>query len=195
VSGPISIDPADRGDSTAVIHEPRAQRQARRLPLLGNLAAAGLFLAACSPAATPSPPTAPPTAAPPSPTESAAPSAASPSTATGATLEITVATDARLGKFLAGKDGKTLYIFKKDTANASNCTAGCAQAWPPLTLATGEQVKAGAGITGTFTTFARADGSMQVAYKSAPLYYYASDAKAGDVTGQGVNNVWFVATP
>jgi predicted lipoprotein with Yx(FWY)xxD motif len=77
----------------------------------------------------------------------------------------------------------------------SNCTAGCAQAWPPFTLDAGEQVKAGAGITGTFTTFARPDGSMQVAYKSAPLYYYASDAKAGDVTGQGVGGVWFVAAP
>jgi predicted lipoprotein with Yx(FWY)xxD motif len=176
-------------------HDSRAPQRAWRLPVLGALAATGLFLAGCAAAATPSPTAAPPSAAPPSPTESAAPSAASPSAATGATLEVTVATDAKLGKFLAGEGGKTLYIFKKDTANVSNCTAGCVQAWPPLTLDAGEQVKAGAGITGTLTTFARADGSMQVAYNGAPLYYYASDAKAGDVTGQGVGGVWFVATP
>ena len=172
-------------------HESHAHRQVPRLSFLGSLAAAGLLLAACSTAATPSPTAAPPSAAPPSATASAA----SPSTATGETYEVTVATDAKLGKFLAGEDGKTLYIFKKDTANVSNCSAGCAQAWPPFTLDAGEQVKAGAGITGALTTFARSDGTMQVAYKGAPLYYYATDTKAGDVTGQNVNGVWFVATP
>src|SRR5207247_5594730 len=76
-----------------------------------------------------------------------------------------------------------------------NCTGGCAQAWPPFALDAGEQVKAGAGITGTLTTFARADGKMQVAYNGAPLYYYATDTKAGDVMGQGVGGFWFAAKP
>jgi predicted lipoprotein with Yx(FWY)xxD motif len=178
-----------------VTHQSLAQRQAPRLSLLGSLAAAGLLLAACSTAATPSPTVAAPSAAPPSATASAAPSAASPSTAAGETYEVTVATDAKLGKFLAGEDGKTLYTFKKDAANVSNCSGGCAQAWPPFTLDAGEQVKAGAGITGALTTFSRSDGTMQVAYKGAPLYYYATDTKAGDVMGQGVGGFWFVATP
>jgi predicted lipoprotein with Yx(FWY)xxD motif len=178
-----------------VTHESHAHRRPRPLSLLGGLAAAGLLLAACSTPATPSPTVAPPSAAPPSATASAVPTAASPSTAAGETHEVTVATDAKLGKFLAGENGMTLYIFKKDTANVSNCSNGCAQAWPPFTLAAGEQVKAGAGITGAFTTFARSDGTMQVAYKGAPLYYYATDTKAGDVTGQNVGGVWFVAAP
>ena len=98
--------------------ESHAHRQARQLSLLGGLVATGLLLAACSTAATPSPTPAAPSAAPPSPTESAAPSAAaSPSAAAGETYEVTVATDAKLGKYLAGEDGKTLYTFKKDTAN------------------------------------------------------------------------------
>jgi predicted lipoprotein with Yx(FWY)xxD motif len=176
--------------------ESHAHRQARQLSLLGGLAAAGLLLAACSTAATPSPTAAAPSAAPPSPTESAAPStAASPSAAAGETYQVTVATDAKLGKFLAGEDGKTLYTFKKDAANTSNCTGGCAQAWPPFALDAGEQVKAGTGVTGALTTFARADGKMQVAYNGAPLYYYATDTKAGDVMGQGVGGFWFVAKP
>jgi len=108
---------------------------------------------------------------------------------------VTVATDAKIGKFLAGEDGKTLYVFKNDAANTSKCTAGCAQAWPPFTLDDGEQVKAGPGVSGTLTTFARSDGKMQVAYNGAPLYYFASDAKAGDTMGQGINNVWFAAKP
>ena len=176
-------------------HQSLAQQPIRRLSFFGSLSAAGLLLAACSTAATPSPTVAAPSAAPPSATASAAPTAASPSTAAGDTNEVTVATDAKLGKFLAGKDGMTLYIFKKDTANVSNCSNGCAQAWPPFTLDAGEQVKAGAGITGAFTTFARSDGTMQVAYKGAPLYYYATDKKAGDVIGQNVGGVWFVAAP
>jgi predicted lipoprotein with Yx(FWY)xxD motif len=179
-----------------VTHESHAQRRARPLSLLASLAAVGLLLAACSTAATPSPTAAPPSAAPPSPTESAAPSvAASPSAATGETYEVTVATDAKIGKFLAGEDGKTLYTLKNDSANTSTCTAGCAQSWPPFTLDAGEQVKAGAGVTGKLTTFARADGTMQVAYNGVPLYYFASDAKAGDIMGQGINNVWFAAKP
>jgi predicted lipoprotein with Yx(FWY)xxD motif len=121
--------------------------------------------------------------------------AASPSAATGETYEVTVATDAKIGTFLAGEDGKTLYTFKNDTANTSKCTAGCAQAWPPFTLDDGEKVKAGAGVTGKLATFARADGTMQVAYNGAPLYYFASDTKAGDIMGQGISNVWFAAKP
>ena len=30
-------------------------------------------------------------------------------------------------------------------------------------------------------------------YAGAPIYYFAKDTKAGDVTGQGVGGVWFVA--
>lgn len=28
---------------------------------------------------------------------------------------------------------------------------------------------------------------------SRPLYYFADDAKPGDIKGQGFNNVWYVA--
>ncbi|HEY3071701.1 MAG TPA: hypothetical protein VGJ46_02700, partial [Candidatus Limnocylindrales bacterium] len=104
---------------------------------------------------------------------------------------MTVGKSATVAKFLAGEDGKTLYVFKQDTANTSNCSGSCAQTWPPFTLETGEKVAAGAGVSGKLTTFARADGTMQVAYNGAPLYYYAPDQKAGDVMGQGKGGVWF----
>jgi hypothetical protein len=48
----------------------------------------------------------------------------------------------------------------------------------------GERVKAGAGITGAFTTSARSDGKMQVACNDVQLYYYATDTKAGNVNGR-----------
>ncbi|TMD33218.1 MAG: hypothetical protein E6I94_00055 [Chloroflexi bacterium] len=169
---------------------------AYRLPFLGGVALV-LIVAACSTGATAAPSAAPPSvAASASPsTAAASPSAASPSAATGQTYEVTVATDAKIGKYLAAEDGKTLYAFKKDTAGTSNCNGSCAQSWPPFTLDTGEQVKGAAGVGGTFATIARSDGSMQVTYNGAPLYYFASDSKAGDVNGQGVGNVWFAATP
>ena len=169
-----------------------SDRTGRRLPAAGALALAAVLLAACSSAAT-SAPTAQVLPATAAPAASAAP--ASTEAATGDAYTVNVATDATLGKFLTGEDGKTLYVFKKDAASTSNCTGGCAQAWPPFELEGSETVAAGDGVGGSLTTFARADGSMQVAYNGAPLYYYATDQKAGDVTGQGVGGVWFVAQP
>jgi predicted lipoprotein with Yx(FWY)xxD motif len=46
-----------------------------------------------------------------------------------------------------------------------------------------------------FGTTTRTDGTTQVTFNSWPLYYFAKDLKAGDVTGQGVGTVWFVISP
>ncbi len=112
----------------------------------------------------------------------------------GETYEVAAATGA-VGSFLTGEDGRTLYTFKPDSANTSACTDGCATAWPPFTASAQDTLKAGAGVSGKLTTFARPDGTMQVAYNGAPLYYYAQDATAGDTNGQGVGGKWFVAAP
>ena len=155
------------------------------------LAASGILAilaAACSTSSTGGSPAA--SAAAPS---AAAPSAAS-SGAAGEAYEVDVATGA-MGKYLTGEDGKTLYVFTVDSANKSACTDACANTWPPFTLDTGETVKAGDGVTGALTTFARADGKMQVAINGLPLYYFAKDTKAGDTNGQGLNGKWFAANP
>jgi predicted lipoprotein with Yx(FWY)xxD motif len=131
--------------------------------------------------------------APSSGPKSAAPSAAS-SGAAGEVYEVKVATGAP-GSFLTGEDGKTLYVFTADSANTSTCADACATNWPPFTVDPDESVKAGDGVTGALTTFARADGSMQVAINGEPLYYFAKDAKAGDTNGQGLNGKWYVAAP
>jgi len=39
-----------------------------------------------------------------------------------------------LGKYLADSSGITLYTFKKDEKNRSNCIEGCAVNWPPFNL-------------------------------------------------------------
>jgi len=44
-------------------------------------------------------------------------------------------------------------------------------------------------------TTERGDGEVQITYAGAPLYTWAQDQEPGDVTGQGVQDVWFVVTP
>ena len=112
----------------------------------------------------------------------------------GETYEVAAATGA-VGSYLTGEGGRTLYTFKPDSANTSTCTDGCATAWPPFTSSAEDTLKAGAGVSGKLTTFARPDGTMQVAYNGAPLYYFQGDAKAGETNGQGVGGKWFVAVP
>jgi predicted lipoprotein with Yx(FWY)xxD motif len=99
-----------------------------------------------------------------------------------------------LGTYLVGPDGRTLYEFTRDvTPGVSTCTSGCLDAWPPLIVADGVSVAAGDGVTGTLGVITRDDGTMQATYRGRPLYYFGSDAAAGDTNGQGVNGVWFVA--
>jgi predicted lipoprotein with Yx(FWY)xxD motif len=87
---------------------------------------------------------------------------------------------------LASKDGKTLYVFDKDSAGKSNCNGGCAAAWPPFAVAN----PALAG--GDFSIIQRDDGTSQWAYKSKPLYFFAGDTKAGDANGDKQGGVWHV---
>jgi predicted lipoprotein with Yx(FWY)xxD motif len=97
--------------------------------------------------------------------------------------------DTSKGKALVDAKGMTLYTFDRDAAGKSACNGQCAQNWPPLMAA------ANASATGDWSMVTREDGSKQWAYKGKPLYTWAKDTKPGDVTGDGVNNVWHIATP
>jgi len=97
--------------------------------------------------------------------------------------------DTAKGKALVDGKGMTLYVFDRDTAGTSNCNDKCAANWPPLPAA------AGVAASGDWTIVTRADGSKQWAYKGKPLYTFGKDAKPGDATGDGVNNVWHIAAP
>lgn len=87
---------------------------------------------------------------------------------------------------MASKEGKTLYTFDKDTAGQSNCNGGCAAAWPPFMVANA------ALAGGDFSIVKRDDGASQWAFKGKPLYFFAGDAKAGDVNGDRQGGVWHV---
>jgi plastocyanin/predicted lipoprotein with Yx(FWY)xxD motif len=165
----------------------RTKRTSGKLRLVSLVAATALLLAACSGAAA----TVAPTSAP-----SAASVASTASSASGAAYQVKVAQDPKLGAYLTGEDGKSLYLLTADSANKATCAGGCATAWPPFELDPGENVTAGDGVAGVLTTMTRADdGKQQVAYNGIPLYYFAKDAKAGDINGQGIKGVWFLVAP
>ena len=116
----------------------------------------------------------------------------------GAAAQVDVDDNAELGEILVDGDGRTLYLFEKDTsADASTCSGECAKAWPPLT--TKGELKAGSGVDASqLTTFTREDGSTQVAYGNWPLYYYAGDQAPGDITGNDLDQFgaeWYAVTP
>jgi predicted lipoprotein with Yx(FWY)xxD motif len=98
-----------------------------------------------------------------------------------------------LGKFLVSPTGMTLYSFTKDETGKSNCYNECATNWPPLKVSAASGLKF--GVTGEFGKTTRTDGIEQITYNGKPLYFWKNDKAPGDTTGQGVNNVWFVAMP
>lgn len=103
--------------------------------------------------------------------------------------------DSTLGEIVVDADGKTLYMFDNDTQGSgeSSCTGECLTNWPPLT--TEGDAPAVQGVTGEVGTITTADGSTQVTLNGWPLYYFAGDAAAGDVNGQGVGGIWWVLSP
>ena len=168
-----------------------------RLTTLTGLAlVVALFAAACSSAATATPAASAATAATAS-TAAVASTPASPAavdtSSAAAGLTIASTPDATVGDYLTGKNGMTLYVLTKDTADKSTCTAACATTWPALTTTSGATITGPSGASGTFATITRADGTIQVTYNHMPLYYYSGDSAAGDANGEGTNNVWFVA--
>jgi predicted lipoprotein with Yx(FWY)xxD motif len=105
-----------------------------------------------------------------------------------------VAQDPTVGAFLTDAKGMTVYLFTKDTTKGqSSCSGDCATSWPPVAAADG--MKLPAGVPGTLGSIDRDDGSKQATYNDIPLYYFAKDAKAGDIAGQEIGGVWFVVAP
>ena len=102
--------------------------------------------------------------------------------------------DPTLGAFLSDAQGKTLYLFTKDTTpGESTCYDQCATNWPPFTAS--EPLTLPGNVEGELTTISRTDGTTQVAYNGIPLYYFAKDEQPGDTNGQGAGDVWFVVAP
>ena len=85
--------------------------------------------------------------------------------------------------------GLSLYTFDPDQPGVSNCNGGCAKVWPPLKAPDNTVLEA------PLTAIVRADGSKQIAFKGRPLYYYSGDKKPGDINGDDLKDVWYLARP
>ena len=128
---------------------------------------------------------------------SATSSTAPPKTDNGRPATVGVANNSNLGKILDDGDGRTLYLFAKDSGTHSACTGACASAWPPLRASGKPTVGAGASASSAGTT-PRSDGQPQVTYNGHPLYTYTGDQNPGDTNGQGLTvfgGGWFALSP
>ena len=112
----------------------------------------------------------------------------------GATVKVA---KSKLGSILVDSRGMTLYDFPPDKAGKSTCYGACAALWPPLLTKT--MPTAGLGVHAALLgTTKRKDGKLEVTYNGHPLYFFVSDRKPGQTTGQGVNQFgapWWVLSP
>jgi predicted lipoprotein with Yx(FWY)xxD motif len=100
--------------------------------------------------------------------------------------------ESKFGPILVDSTGMTLYMFDPDQGGGSTCDAECLEAWPPVEA----PAAAGKGVDGSMLGTTRAtDGTRMATYNGWPLYYWAQDQRPGDVTGQAVNDVWWVMDP
>jgi len=92
---------------------------------------------------------------------------------------------------LVGPTRMTLYTFDRDAVGSgkSVCNGPCVTNWPPLMATASDKP------VGEYTVITRDDGQKQWALKGKPLYHWVKDAKPGDKTGDGFNNMWRVAKP
>jgi predicted lipoprotein with Yx(FWY)xxD motif len=166
----------------------------RRSLLIPSAVAIAAIVAACSSGggATTAPSVAAPTTAASEAPPSEAPSESAAASPAAGGVSIALA-DSSLGKIIVDGEGKTLYMFTPDEGGTPTCYDDCATAWPPLTADDAAAVTAGTGLDATkISVVDRTDGSKQVKYGEYPLYYFANDAAAGDVNGQGLNEKWYV---
>jgi predicted lipoprotein with Yx(FWY)xxD motif len=145
-----------------------------RSPVVPAVAALAVLLVACQAGGAGSPSVAP---------------------AAGAAALVTVAESGQVGAHLVDAEGRSLYVFLEDSPGTSACEGPCLDAWPPATVEAGVSLVAGDGVTAELGTLERDDGSLQLTLDGMPLYRYAADAGPGQVTGEGVGGVWFVARP
>lgn len=126
--------------------------------------------------------------------------------------QLTVQEHEVLGPYLADGHGRTLYIVVGDDDRSVACTGECADAWPPFTLESvqdmtgdmmGEPMPNDEMAMATIDpdlvgTVARDDGTTQWTYQGRPLYYFVGDEGPGEVNCQAIENfggTWYVIAP
>ncbi|MGH2991928.1 MAG: COG4315 family predicted lipoprotein [Solirubrobacterales bacterium] len=110
----------------------------------------------------------------------------------GSVVEVS---DSEFGQILTDSDGRTLYLFDKETTERSECFGACAEAWPPFY--TEGEPRAGSGVKDELLGTTDHEGKELVTYNGQPLYYYV-DEGPNEVLCQGVDEfggLWLVVDP
>ena len=161
-----------------------------RLNLALALSGVLVIVAACGggqPTNAPTQATTPTQASTPAPATDApeSPAAASEAPATATVLAEEVGDAGMI--IIDGETRLTLYYFEQDEKDSgkSNCTGGCLDAWPALTVDEGETPTGGDGVDASkLGTIVREDnGETQVTYDGLPLYFFQNDTEPGDLNG------------
>ena len=169
--------------------------------IVGSLFITAALLVGCSSsgasASAPAAATAAPASAAPA---SEAPASEAPASAAASAATAALTVDAKpvgsAGTVLVdGADGMTVYTFTKDVKDSgkSNCTGGCIDTWPALTVPAGATPTGGASLTGKLGTITRDDGTLQVTYNGLPLYFFKNDKAPGDANG--IYEYWEAVKP
>jgi len=169
---------------------PRRSRRPALPALAAGAAALALAAAGCGSSGSPS--------SSPSSSGSGGSSSSGASSSGGAAAAVAVKSEGTLGKILVDNQGRTLYLFEKDSGPTSTCYQACAGVWPPFTTSGKPKARAGASASQLATT-QRKDGKTQVVYHGHPLYYYSPDAQQpGSAKGEGLKQFgaeWYVLSP
>ena len=104
-----------------------------------------------------------------------------------------------LGTVLVTDRGYALYTFPPDAQHEVTCYDRCALNWPPVLLAEGVSVVAGAGVDSSLLgEVMDRDGQRVATYNGWPLYLFQGDVAPGPATGQGQyldGGYWYVIRP
>ena len=123
-------------------------------------------------------------------------SSGAPKTASGAAATVGVSNEG-LGKILVNSQGRTVYLFSRDSGTTSQCSGACAVNWPPL-RATGKPTIGSGATASLIATTTRSSGAKQVTYNGHPLYLFKEDTKPGDTNGEGITafgGSWYALSP
>jgi predicted lipoprotein with Yx(FWY)xxD motif len=123
--------------------------------------------------------------------------AAAPSSAASGSAAVIKTASSSGDTFLTDGSGRAVYLWVKDTGNASTCSGACAGAWPPVTT-TGAPTVSGSAKASDLGTITRSDGTKQVTYDGHPLYYFSGDSGPGMASGQGSDGFgakWWLVAP
>jgi predicted lipoprotein with Yx(FWY)xxD motif len=102
------------------------------------------------------------------------------------------------GKILVTGKGATVYLWVKDKrgAKTSACSKACQAVWPLVTVS--GKATAGSGVNKSLLGTIKVEGKNEVTYNGWPLYTFKSDARPGQMKGEGnktFGGAWWVVSP